>query len=310
MEYTQLGKTDLTVSRICFGCWQLSPKFWGDVDLEPWKKAVVTAVDAGVNFFDTADAYGNGYSEDELGRLMESEHLRDKIVLATKFYHNFEKEERHPDTSYAYILRECEAQLKRLRTDHIDLYQIHASDPLMRPEEVAAAFGQLRKEGKVRWFGVSNWNADEIRMGLKFFDIACLQPRYNLLAREPERNQFPVCLENRIGVIPYSPLGSGALAGKYGKDQVFDDFRKNRPAFQSPKFPKIVDAMESLKPLAEKYGLTLPELVVRWNLTHPAVTSPIVGVKKPEHITGVLKAVEGRLSIEDWHVAARAFQGI
>ncbi|MCA9417521.1 MAG: aldo/keto reductase, partial [Candidatus Omnitrophica bacterium] len=205
MEYRQLGKTDLIVSRICFGCWQLSPRFWGEVPLEPWHAALKKSVDLGVNFIDTADAYGDGYAEESLGDFLKKEGLRDKFILATKFYWNFQGE-RHPDTRYEYILRECEDSLRRLKTDVIDLYQIHAFDPLTRPEEVAAAFGQLKKEGKVRWIGVSNLNADQMRMYLPYFDIECLQPRYSLLARDIEQHELPLCLEKRIGAIAYSPL--------------------------------------------------------------------------------------------------------
>lgn len=310
MKLRQLGRTDLMVSPICFGCWQLSPAFWGEIDLEIWRKAVTTAIDEGVNFFDTADAYGNGYSEEELGKTLKDMKKRDQVVLATKFYHNFEKEERHPDTSHGYILRECEASLKRLKTDYIDLYQIHAWDPLMQPKEVAAAFGKLKKEGKVRWFGVSNWNADQMRMGLRYLDIQCLQPLYNPLNRDAEASVFPLCLEHHLGAIPYSPLANGLMTGKYDKGQTFEDFRKGLAHFQEPRFSKILDVLEGLKPMAEKYGLNLIQLALRWNLTHPAVTAPIVGVKKPAHIQGLLKAAEAPLAIEDWHRFSRALQGV
>jgi len=152
VQYVQLGKTDLIVSRICFGCWQLSPRFWGQIDLDEWRAALRKAVDMGINFIDTADAYGDGFAESALGDWFAAEGTPDKFIFATKFYPNFEQEERVPDTSYDYIIRECESSLKRLRTDHIDLYQIHAWDPLTRPDEVAAAFTKLKKDGKVRWF--------------------------------------------------------------------------------------------------------------------------------------------------------------
>ncbi len=310
MDWIQLGKTDLVVSRICFGCWQLSPRFWGQVDLDEWRAALRKAVDVGVNFIDTADAYGEGYAESSLGDWFASDGLRDRFVLATKFYHNFEDpENRVADTSYDYIIRECEASLKRLRTDHIDLYQIHAWDPLTRPDEVAAAFAKLKKDGKVRWFGVSNLNADQIRMYARYWDVECLQPLYNLIDRAAEEHEFPLCLEERIGVITYSSLARGLLTGKYSPDQVFEDSRANNPRFKGEKFQKMLEAVNSLQPVADKYGITIPQLAVRWILTHPAVTSAIVGVKKPDHIESIAPAAEGVLSARDWWKAANVIAG-
>jgi aryl-alcohol dehydrogenase-like predicted oxidoreductase len=301
VDYAQLGKTDLVVSRVCFGCWQLSPRFWGQIDLDDWRAALRKSVDVGVNFIDTADAYGEGYAETSLGDWFAADGLRDSFVLATKFYHNFENpDERVPDTSYDYIIRECEASLKRLRTDRIDLYQIHAWDPLTRPDEVAAAFTKLKKDGKIRWFGVSNMNADQMRMYLRYWPVECLQPLYNLLDRDAEAHEFPLCLEKRIGVITYSSLARGLLTGKYTPETTFEDHRGNNPRFKGEKFQKIIDAVNSLQPFADKYGITIPQLAIRWVLTHPAVTSAIVGVKKPEHIEGIAPAANGLLDARDW----------
>lgn len=306
MTYQQLGKTDLIVSRICFGSWQLSPSFWGEVPLDPWRDAVRWAVDAGINFIDTADAYGNGYSESELGKLLAEDGLRDRVVLATKFYWRIEPNgERFPDTAHDHILRACEASLKRLRTDHIDLYQVHAFDPLTRPEEVAAALLTLKRQGKIRWIGVSNLNVEQMRMYSRGFEVACLQPPYSLLTRNVEKNEFPYCLAERIGVIVYSPLFRGLLSGKYSPDHVFEDSRAKLPQFQGEMFRGILAALNSLKPLAREYGLTIPQLAVRWTLTHPAVTSAIVGIKKREHVEGILKAADARLKPDDWHRVAR-----
>lgn len=301
MQYRQLGRSDLIVSRICFGCWQLSPRFWGEVPLEPWRKALSKALDVGLNFIDTADAYGEGYAETSLGDWFASEGHRDEFVLATKFYHNFEQEERFPDTSHDYIIRECEASLKRLRTDRIDLYQIHAWDPLIRPEEVAAAFGRLKKEGKVRWFGLSNHNADQIRLLSSFFEVSCLQPLYNLLERDIEARELPVCLEKRIGVITYSSLARGLLTGKYQPGHTFGDHRDKNSLFQPNALERIGQGLADLAPFAESYGLTIPQLAIRWILTHPAVTSAIVGVKEPSHIETIAAAADGELANRDWH---------
>ncbi|MGC8863107.1 MAG: aldo/keto reductase [Armatimonadota bacterium] len=305
MKYVQLGKTDLKVSRICFGCWQLSPRFWGEIDLEQWRSALDTALDLGVNFIDTADAYGEGYAESSLGDWLASRKCRDRVIIATKFYHNFEDpNSRVPDTSYDYIIRECEASLKRLKTDVIDLYQIHAWDPLTRPDEVGAALMRLRKEGKVRWFGVSNLNADQIRMYDRYFEVSCLQPLYNMLDRQVEDRELPLCLEKRIGVITYSSLARGILAGKYTPETTFDDHRSRNGRFKGETFKKLLEGVSRLQPIADRHGLTIAQLAIRWILTHPAVTSAIVGIKKPEHIESIAPAADDVLPARDWWEAA------
>ena len=305
MQYQQLGKTDLVVSRICFGCWQQSPKFWGEVDQDAWEKAVIGAPDYGVNFIDTADAYGEGYAESRLGEVISKHNLRDKYLIATKFYWNFDDpNERFPDTRHDYILRQCEKSLERLQTDRIDLYQIHAWDALIRPDEVAAAFAKLKRDGKVRWFGVSNWNSDQMRMLQKYFPIECLQPPYSLMARDIEASELPFCLENRIGVIAYSPLYRGLLTGKYTPDHNFMDSRAGAKYFSGESFKKILEALASLQPIADKYGLTIPQLSITWLLTQPAVTSTIVGIKTLDHIATIAPATKVLLEQNDWHHVA------
>ncbi len=304
MQYRQLGQTDLKVSKICFGSWQLSPHFWGDVPLKPWEAALREAIANGINFFDTADAYGNGHAEKSLGAFFKREGLRDKIVLASKFYWNFTHDTRLPDTRHDYILQACEASLKRLGTDRIDLYQIHSFDPLTRPEEVAAALLRLRKEGKVRWFGVSNLTPEQMRMYRRFFDIHCLQPPYSLLMRQVEQDALPYCLAQRMGVIAYSPLYRGLLTGKYPADHVFTDSRARDKFFNGAAFARINAGLDRLRPLAQELGLTLPQFAVRWVLRHPALTSAIVGIKSPDHVDGILTAADDELPMETWHQAA------
>ncbi len=307
MQYRQLGTTDLTVSRICFGCWQLSPAFWGEIPLEPWEQAVRASLDSGVNFIDTADAYGKGLAESALGDLFKRDGLRDRFVLATKFYWRFEEGgERYPDTTHAHIISACEASLRRLKTDHIDLYQIHAFDPLTRPDEVAAALLQLRKEGKIRWIGVSNLNAEQMRMYGRHFEITCLQPPYSLLSRGVEDRELPYCLGKRIGVIVYSPLFRGLLTGKYDPSHKFTDSRARLPQFAGERFRRILEALGTIRPIADAYGLSLAQLAVRWVLTHPAVTAAIVGVKERAHIEGIAAAGDGILARDDWRRMERA----
>jgi aryl-alcohol dehydrogenase-like predicted oxidoreductase len=308
MQLRQLGSSDLKVSPVCFGCWQLSPAWWGEVPVEPWAAAVKTALDHGINFIDTADAYGDGLAETELGKLFQREGNRDRFVLATKFYWNFTAPGgRHPDTTRDYILRACEASLRRLQTDRIDLYQIHGWDPLTRPDEVAAAFAQLQREGKVRWFGVSNLNPEQMELYRGHFKLASLQPPYSLLARDIEARELPYCLRHNIGVLNYSSLYRGLLGGRYTAATTFDDHRGKTPLFHGEGLKHILAAVEDAKAVAAGLGLTMAELAVRWVLTHPAVTSAIVGVKTPDHITGVAKAADAPLNQEIWHRLAARF---
>ncbi len=304
MQYAQLGRTDLRVSRICFGCWQLSPRFWGEIPLDPWRRAIDKAVELGVNFIDTAGAYGDGYAETCLGDYLAEAKLRDKFIIATKSYWTFKKPERHPDTSYDFVIQDCEDALKRLRTDRIDLWQIHAWDPLTRPDEVAAALIRLKKEGKIRWAGVSNMNVEQISLYREHFEVASLQPWYNLLEREIEARELPYCLQHHIGVIPYSPLYRGLLTGKYSRDQVFDDDRANLALYRGKAFQRMLDALEQLRTIAGSLGLTVAQLSIRWLLTQPAVTSAIVGIKTAEQIETIAPAADDVLPIGLWHKAA------
>lgn len=304
MEYMQLGKTDLTVSRICFGCWQLSPRFWGDIDLEPWRKAVRRAVDLGVNFIDTAGAYGDGHAETCLGDFLHAEGLRDRFIIATKTYWNFKAPERHPDTTYDFIIRDCEDALQRLKTDRIDLYQIHAWDHLTRPDEAAAAMTKLRQDGKIRWIGVSNLNVEQIALYHKYMDVESLQPPYSLLTRGVEERELPFCVERRIGVMAYSPLYRGLLTGKYARDHTFTDDRANLPLFKGKAFHAILDALDAIRPIADEYGLTVGQLAIRWVLSHPALTTAIVGIKTPQQIESMVPAVGKPLSQLHWYKMA------
>ncbi|MCM8822990.1 MAG: aldo/keto reductase [Candidatus Omnitrophica bacterium] len=306
MKYTQIGKTDLIVSRICFGCWQLSPRFWGNISIEQWNIALERAMELGINFIDTADVYGDGMAETVLGEFLQSHKCRQKLIIATKFYWNFQDpDNRYPDTGYDYIIQECEASLKRLKTDYIDLYQIHSWDPLARPEEIAAALLTLKKQGKIRHIGVSNTNVHQMSMYLKHMDIECLQPLYNILDREIENEELPFCLEKKIGVITYSSLARGLLTGKYSKDQKFEDSRASHPRFTGENFKKILNAVDTfMKPVAESLGLTVAGLAIRWILAHPAISSAIVGIKKPEHIETVVNAADDVLERKLWHKLA------
>ena len=297
----RLGRSELQVSPICYGCWQASRKYWGDVPAEDLIAAMRRAFEVGVNFYDTADAYGDGESERILGRAV-AELPRDQIVVATKVYHHFYDDgRRHPDLSGKYVVEECHASLKRLGMDHVDLYQLHAWEPMTPLAETTAALERLRKDGKIRAYGVSNFTVEQLRAARRAGDYSTLQPRYSLLDREIEADLLPYCQAEDLGVLCYSPLSHGLLTGKFDGTETFTDLRATHPRFQGERFRKLAAAVRSLKPLAEKYGLTLTQLALAATLAHPAITCPIVGIKNPAQIEEAAGAVGKTLDREDYY---------
>ena len=302
MKYRNLGASQLEVSLLCLG----TMMFGDQTDEKESATIVADARERGVNFIDTADVYTKGESERIVGRLIRAE--RHHWVLATKLGNAMSEEPNERRYSRKWMLREIDESLQRLQTDHIDLYQIHAWDPITRPDEVAAAFQQLRREGKVRWFGVSNLNPEQMDLYRAHWDVSSLQPPYSLLARDIEQRELPYCLRHNIGVLNYSSLHRGLLGGKYTADTTFADHRAKAPLFQGAGLKIILAAVEEAKAIAAEQGLTMAQLAVRWVLTNPAITSAIVGVKKPEHITGIVKAADGALPQDLWHRLAARFR--
>ncbi|MCW8133783.1 MAG: aldo/keto reductase [Planctomycetota bacterium] len=296
-----LGSTGLSVSPVCYGSWQLSPRFWGKQPEDEVSGAMRKAFDVGVNFYDTADAYGEGYAEEVLGRALK-DLPRKELVVATKvFWHMKPDGSRYGDLSKAYILEACDASLKRLGMDYVDLYQCHSWDPLAQPEETADALETLKKQGKIRHYGVSNWTVEQTRLGRKHGTYESHQPFYSLIKREIERDLLPYCQQENIGTLVYSPLHNGLLSGKYKGAETFDDFRKNHGDFKGERFVKLCEAVQKLGEIASSYSLTTVQLVVVATLMHPGITSAIVGIKTPKQIEEAAGAMGKTISREDWN---------
>jgi aryl-alcohol dehydrogenase-like predicted oxidoreductase len=296
----RLGKTELQVSPICFGTWQLSPKFWGKADEDAIVTAIRKAYDADVNFYDTAGAYGDGLAEEVLGRGIK-DLPRDKLVIATKvFWHIRADSSRYMDLSHDFILQECDACLKRMNIDYIDLFQCHAWDPLGNFAEIASAMDKLVKQGKIRAYGTSNWNAEQMRGGNQFGRFHSCQPKYSLLAREAEEDVFPYCLANDIGVLTYSTLHLGLLTGKFRGTETFSDLRAKNPDFTGEQFKTLCDRIRQAGDIAKKYNLTITQFMLAATLMHPAITSAIVGVKTPEQIVESAGAIGKTVSRDDY----------
>ncbi|HEC03271.1 MAG TPA: aldo/keto reductase, partial [Phycisphaerales bacterium] len=255
------GATGLEVSPICFGTWQLSPRFWGDQSKKDVLAAMGTALDAGINFFDTADAYGDGYAETVLGEFL-ADKPRDSLVICTKVFNHFNPDgSRYPDLSPAHIRQRCELELERMGIETIDLYLVHLFDPLTPLADIAETLDALKKQGKIRSYGVSNHTVEQLRAQRRFGAYDAIQPSYSLVDSKIESDLIPYCQAENVGVMIYSPMHKGLLTGKYAGDETFTDFRKHLPDFQGERFRIIAEAVRSLEPLAKKYNLTIYQLV-------------------------------------------------
>lgn len=299
MRYRKLGKNGPEISVIGFGSWAIGgggwASAWGNQDDEQSAESVRVALYNGINFFDTAAVYGLGHSEEVIGKALKGD--RDKVVLATKCGLVWDENQNiSKNGTYDSILREAEASLRRLGTDYIDLYQMHwpDTDANAPAEETMRAMDKLVQDGKVRYVGVSNYNVSLLEASLSVRHVDSLQPPYSILRPAVEKEILPFCLENGIGVVAYSPLTSGLLSGNYTYDTKFsdDDWRSRNAAHTGEGLRKNVDRVEKLKVIASRFGMTMPQLAIAYDLSHPALTSALVGVRKPSHILSVLPAID------------------
>ena len=300
MERIRLGRSGLSVSPVAFGTWQLSPRFWGEVDAEPVLAAVRLAFDKGINFFDTADAYGDGYGETTLGEAIR-DLPRDQIVICTKVFNHFNPDgSRYPDLSRNHLIERCEASLKRLGIETIDLYLLHFYDGMTPLAEVADTLDRLREQGKVRAIGVSNHNVEQLRAQRVSAAYSVVQPAYSLIEPGIEEDLLPFCQAENVGVMVYSPLHKGLLTGKYKGDETFGDFRANHPDFQGERFRHLCQCVQNLQPLADGYGLTIYQLVLAATLMHPGIHNAICGIKTRGQIREAAGALECSISRADY----------
>ena len=306
MQRVNLGSSGLSVSPVAFGTWQLSPVFWGQQSKDAAIAAMKTAFDQGINFFDTADAYGDGYAESVLGEVIE-ELPRDEMVICTKVFNHFNPDaSRYPDLSPDHIVARCEACLDRLGIETIDLLLLHFVDQLTPLADVAATLDKLKQQGKIRAVGVSNHNLEQLRAQRRFAPYSVIQPPYSLIDNEIEDDLLPYCQAENVGVMVYSPLHKGLLTGKYTGTETFDDFRAAHPDFQGQRFKELCGGVEAIRPIAEKYGLTVVQLVVAATLMHPAIDVAVCGIKTPEQISEVVQAVGKTVTREDYFAVRTA----
>jgi aryl-alcohol dehydrogenase-like predicted oxidoreductase len=297
VKYRKLGKNGPDISVIGFGSWAIGgggwASAWGSQDDQLSIDSVRAALDAGVNFYDTAAAYGLGHSEEVIGQALKGD--RDKVILATKCGLVWGEDKNITRSgTYDSILQEAEASLRRLGTDYIDLYQMHWPAENAPAEETMRAMDKLVQDGKVRYVGVSNYDVPLLEKSLSVRHVDSLQPPYSILRPAIEQAVLPFCQEKGIGVVAYSPLTSGLLSGNYSYDTKFgdDDWRSRNKAHTGEGLRSNVDRAEKLKGIAARFDITLPQLAIAYVLAHPALTSALVGVRKPSHILSVLSAAD------------------
>ena len=295
MEYRKLGDSDLNVSVIGFGAWGIGgAPFWSTEGDHPSCKAILKAFDLGINFFDTAPVYGFGHSEELLGKTLKP--VRDQVLLATKCGLVWDKEQLGSIAKNAKkdsILKEIDQSLRRLQTDVIDLYQVHWPDVETPQEETMETLLEIQKQGKIRHIGVSNYSVQQMQACLKVGNIVSLQPEYSLLERSIEQETVPFCIENKIGIIAYSPLASGVLTGKYDKSTRFKDWRSKGiiGTFTGEGYEKNIDKVDALKKVANDAGKTCGQTAINWVTRQPGLTTALVGVKNENQMEENLESI-------------------
>jgi len=311
MNYVRLGKSGLKVSRICLGCMSFGVPERGP---HPWslpegeaRPLIRQAIEAGINFFDTANVYSDGTSEEIVGKLLKEFATRDEIVLATKVHGRMRPDANGAGLSRKAILSEIDHSLQRLGVDYVDLYQIHRWDYDTPIEETLEALHDVVKAGKARYIGASSMYAWQFAKSLYLADLngwtrfVSMQNHYNLMYREEEREMMPLCLAEAVGVIPWSPLARGRLARPWKVDN--NTPRSTGDVFGSTLYASTEEAdrkvVEALQSLAAERGVPAAQIALAWLLTKPYVTAPIIGATKPQHISDAIAATQLTLTPEE-----------
>lgn len=309
MDYTNLGNTGLKVSRLCLGCMTYGAKEWREwvLNEDESRPFIQRALELGINFFDTANMYSNGVSEEVVGRALRDFAPRDEIVLATKVYNPMRKDPNGRGLSRKAILTEIDHSLKRLGTDYVDLYQIHRWDYNTPIEETMEALHDVVKSGRARYIGASSMFAWQFAKSLYVSDLrnwtrfVSMQNHYNLIYREEEREMIPLCRDQKIGLIPWSPLARGFLAGNRSKGGGGETTRAKTDDYANQLYYQDDDFVvaDRLSQIAGGRGLPNMQIALAWLLAKPEVTAPIIGASKMHHLEEAVKALAVKLSDEE-----------
>ncbi len=303
MKKRKLGHSDLEITPIGLGTWGIGgPPFWPDRDENESVQTIEAALDNGINLIDTAPVYGFGRSEEIVGKAIRGK--REKVIIATKCGLRWKNETLkglYNNLKPGSICEEAESSLARIGTDYIDLYQVHWPDPGTSIEETMVALYLLKKQGKIREIGVSNFDKNLLESAMKIAPVISLQPKYNMLERDIESSTLPFCIDNNLGLLAYSPLASGILSGKYDKDTKFDGWRGkgNFGIFRKETFLPAMETVHKLKEYTVTRGISMTHLAIRWVMDQPGVTCALVGANTPAQIEDVINASNLALSSAD-----------
>jgi aryl-alcohol dehydrogenase-like predicted oxidoreductase len=306
VQTRKLGYSDLNLTTVGLGTWAIGGEWqwgWGPQDDEESITAIQRALDLGINWIDTAPAYGVGHSEEIVGKAIAGR--RDQITIATKCGMVWDEGSTtvYRSLKAASVRREVEDSLRRLNVDGIDLYQIHWPIPDEDIEEAWGAIADMIGEGKVRYAGASNFSVAQLKRVQAIHPVASLQPPYSMLRRDVEQELLPYCAANDIGVVAYSPMQAGLLTGKFSKARVSNlpdgDWRKQNSIFREPQLSVNLALVEKLRPIAERNGRTPAQLAIAWVLRRSELTAAIVGARRPSQIEGTAPAGDWTLSQED-----------
>lgn len=291
----ELGKSGITITPIIFGTWQAGKNGWVGIEDSEIIHAMKAAFDAGITTFDTAEIYGDGYSEQLVGQALSD--IRDRVIYATKVFPNH--------LEYQQVIEACNGSLKRLQTDYIDLYQIHwpagsFKNKVVPIEETMRALNDLKQQGKIRAIGVSNFSKTQLEEAAQYGQIDSLQPPYSLFWRHVEQDLMPYCLEHGVSIIAYSSLAQGLLTGKFAPNHQFadGDIRAKNKLFQGENYQRAQEALAQLRPIAERHSCTLAQLALAWLITQPN-TSAIVGARNAEQAVQNARAAEVLLTEDE-----------
>jgi len=309
MKYTRLGGTGLQVSRLCLGCMTYGDPAWRPwiLDLEKARPHFRAAFEAGINFFDTADMYSRGASEEITGKLLKEFAARDDYVLATKVYFPVTDRPNRGGLSRKHVMTACEASLKRLGVEYVDLYQIHRWDHNTPIEETLDALDSLVRAGKVRYIGASSMAAWQLAKALFRSDLrglsrfVSMQDHYNLIYREEEREMIPLCLDQGLGILPWSPLARGFLTGSRTREKPRATERARGDDYADKMYYREEDfrVLDALLAVSAQRGAKPAQVALAWLLSVPGVTAPILGATKPEHIKEAAGALDLALSPDE-----------
>ncbi len=306
MEKRQLGSSDLRITPLGVGAWAMGgPGWafsWGRQDDAESIAAIRAALEAGINWIDTAAVYGLGHSEEVVARALEG--IPDRPYIFTKCARNWnERGEIVKCLKREPVRKELENSLRRLKADVIDLYQIHWPEPDEDLEEGWETLAELKREGKVRHIGVSNFSVEQMRRARKIAPITSVQPPYSMISPEAEESILPHAAEHGMGVIVYAPMKSGLLSGAMTRERAAslaaEDWRSRSPFFREPQLSRNLALVELLREIGNRHGRTPGEVAIAWTLRHPAVTGAIVGLRSPGQVAGVIGAAEFRLSADE-----------